>query len=186
LPNWTSDWDVALGSPLTSAANTCCALLGAAASAAGSAGPAGSAASTATRKDAKADSGGMPSRSWRALAGSSGADAQMSRLQRALEQSLLYSGELGIDLATGNSDALFRWFLAGLVFGARISETMAKNTYRRFAGHGLIRPERIMDAGRDFLIYPFMREGGYVRRRSSISRLTCSRRTHRFDLAHVR
>jgi hypothetical protein len=90
----------------------------------------------------------------------------MSRLpstQRALERSLLYSEELGIDLAMGNNDALFRWFLASLLFGARISETTAKNTYRSFARHGLIRPEKIINAGWDFLIYPIMREGGYVR-----------------------
>lgn len=83
--------------------------------------------------------------------------------QRALEQSLLYSEELGIDLATGSDDACFRWFLASLLFGARISETIAKNTYRSFARHGLTRPKRIIDAGWDFLVYPVMREGGYVR-----------------------
>jgi hypothetical protein len=83
--------------------------------------------------------------------------------QRALEQSLLYSEELGIDLAAGSNDVLFGWFLACLLFGARISETTAKNTYRSFVRHGLIRPEKIMDAGWDFLINPIMREGGYVR-----------------------
>jgi hypothetical protein len=83
--------------------------------------------------------------------------------QRALEKSLLYSEELGIDLATGSDDAYFRWFLASLLFGARISETTAKNTYLSFVGHGLIRPRRIIEAGWHFLIYPIMREGGYVR-----------------------
>ena len=83
--------------------------------------------------------------------------------QRALEKSLLYSEELGIDLAAGNDDACFRWFLASLLFGARISETTAKNTYRSFVGHGLTRPKRIIEAGWDFLVYPVMREGGYVR-----------------------
>jgi hypothetical protein len=83
--------------------------------------------------------------------------------QRALEKSLLYSEELGIDLASGSDDAYFRWFLASLLFGARISETTAKNTYWSFVGHGLTRPKRIIDAGWDFLIHPIMREGGYVR-----------------------
>jgi endonuclease III len=83
--------------------------------------------------------------------------------QRTLERSLLYSEELGIDLAGGRNDALFRWFLASILFGARISETTAKNTYRSFARHGLIRPEKIMEAGWDFLVHPIMREGGYVR-----------------------
>ena len=46
--------------------------------------------------------------------------------RRALEQSALYSEELGIDLARGTDAAYFRWFLASLLFGARISETTAK------------------------------------------------------------
>jgi hypothetical protein len=89
----------------------------------------------------------------------------MGRLatRRALEQSLLYSEELGIDLAAGSDDACFGRFLAGVLFGARISETTAKNTYRSFARHGLTRPNKIIDAGWDFLVYPVMREGGYVR-----------------------
>lgn len=83
--------------------------------------------------------------------------------RRALEQSPLYSEELGIDLAKRSDSAYFRWFLASLLFGARISETTAKNTYRSFIRHGLTNPQRIHDAGWDFLVYPVMREGGYVR-----------------------
>ena len=81
----------------------------------------------------------------------------------ALERSLLYSEELGIDLATRSDAAYFRWFLASLLFGARISETTAKNTYRSFIRHGLTNPQKILKAGWDFLVYPVMREGGYVR-----------------------
>lgn len=83
--------------------------------------------------------------------------------RRALEQSLLYSEELGIDLASGTDAACFHWFLASLLFGARISETTAKNTYRSFVRHGLTSPQKIVAAGWDFLVYPVMREGGYVR-----------------------
>jgi len=83
--------------------------------------------------------------------------------QRALERSLLYSEELGIDLALRTDAAYFRWFLASLLFGARISETTAKNTYRAFTRHGLTTPSRIIGAGWDFLVNPVMREGGYVR-----------------------
>ena len=82
---------------------------------------------------------------------------------RAFEQSLLYSEELGIDLAQGTDAAYFRWFLASLLFGARITETIAKNTYRSFVRHGLTSPRRIVAAGWDFLVNPIMREGGYVR-----------------------
>jgi endonuclease III len=83
--------------------------------------------------------------------------------RRALEESLLYSEELGIDLAQKRDDAYFRWFLASLLFGARISETTAKNTYRAFVRHRLTTPKKIVAAGWDTLVYPVMREGGYVR-----------------------
>lgn len=43
-----------------------------------------------------------------------------------LKGSLLYSEELGIDLKKNNDDELFKWFLASILFGARISETIAK------------------------------------------------------------
>ena len=80
-----------------------------------------------------------------------------------LERSLLYSEELGIELAGTSDDACFRWFLASLLFGARIAETTAKRTYAAFVRHGLTTPSKITDAGWDFLVDPIMREGGYVR-----------------------
>ena len=83
--------------------------------------------------------------------------------RRALEHSVLYSEELGIDLAQGTGGVYFRWFLASLLFGARISETTAKNTYRAFIRHGLTTPAKIVAAGWDFLVSTIMREGGYVR-----------------------
>ncbi len=81
----------------------------------------------------------------------------------ALERSTLYSEELGIDLAERSDAACFRWFLASLLFGARISETTAKNTFRAFVRHRLTTPSSIIRAGWDFLVNPIMREGGYVR-----------------------
>src|SRR5258707_15487577 len=82
---------------------------------------------------------------------------------QALERSPLYSEELGIDLAKRSDCAYFRWFLASLLFGARISETTAQKTYQSFVRHGLTNPQKILKAGWDFLVYPVMREGGYVR-----------------------
>ena len=67
-----------------------------------------------------------------------------------LALSPLYSEELGIDLASGRDTAYFRWFLASLLFGGRISETIAGNTYRTFVRHGLTTPRKILDAGWDF------------------------------------
>jgi hypothetical protein len=74
----------------------------------------------------------------------------------------LYSEELGIDLS-GGDDQLFRWFLASLLYGGRISETIARNTYRAFERYRLLTPTAILTAGWPFLVDPIMREGGYVR-----------------------
>jgi len=81
----------------------------------------------------------------------------------ALEDSELYSEELGIDLAGTEDGELFEWFLASTLYGARISEEIARNTYRTFESYDLLDPEAILDAGLDYLIDPIMREGGYVR-----------------------
>jgi hypothetical protein len=76
---------------------------------------------------------------------------------------LLYSEELGIDLSKRSKEEVFKWFLASLLFGARISETIAKRTYKTFERYNLLTPQKILKAGRNFLVNPIMREGGYVR-----------------------
>ena len=80
-----------------------------------------------------------------------------------LESSELYSEELGVDLGSGSDEEVFKWFLASLLFGGRISEDIARRTYRAFEEHDLLAPGEILDAGFDFLVNPVMREGGYVR-----------------------
>ncbi len=80
-----------------------------------------------------------------------------------LKRSKLYSEELGIELNEKKDDEIFKWFLASILFGARISETIAKNTYKTFERYGLLTPRKIRDAGWDFLVNPIMRAGGYVR-----------------------
>jgi hypothetical protein len=80
-----------------------------------------------------------------------------------LETSRLYSEEVGIDLSLRTDEQYFRWFLASLLFGGHISETIAHHTYQAFCRHGLTTPRRILAAGWDFLVNPIMREGGYVR-----------------------
>jgi hypothetical protein len=82
----------------------------------------------------------------------------------------LYSEELGLDLASGRERDLFLWFLASLLFGQRISEEIARNTYRAFVRHGLTSPQKILAAGWAYLVNPIMREGGYVRYDESKSR----------------
>lgn len=80
-----------------------------------------------------------------------------------LKSTILYSEELGIALREGKEEEYFKWFLASLLFGGRISETIAKNTYRTFEHYSLLTPQKILDSGWDFLVDPIMREGGYVR-----------------------
>lgn len=80
-----------------------------------------------------------------------------------LERSTLYSEELGIQLAKRQEREYFRWFLASLLFGARISETIARHTFDAFQRHDLLTPPRIVAAGWDYFVNPIMREGGYVR-----------------------
>ena len=82
---------------------------------------------------------------------------------KKLERSKLYSEELDIHLRKKTDKELFKWFLASILFGARISETIAKNTYRTFEKFELLQPEKIIKAGWEFLVNPVMREGGYVR-----------------------
>lgn len=80
-----------------------------------------------------------------------------------LERSPLYSESLGIDLSRCTDRECFKWFIASLLFGARITETIATHTYQVLELRTLLAPRRILAAGWDFLVNPVMREGGYVR-----------------------
>lgn len=87
----------------------------------------------------------------------------MRTLLKELKKTRLYSEELGIDLKKGGDEEYFKWFLASLLFGGHISETIAGKTYRAFERHALLTPGRILEAGWSFLVHPIMWEGGYVR-----------------------
>jgi hypothetical protein len=87
-----------------------------------------------------------------------------------LKRSRLYSEELDIDLKHNADGELFKWFLASVLFGARISETIAAGTYRAFEKYKRLTPAGILEAGWDFLVNPIMREGGYVRYDEKTSR----------------
>ena len=73
-----------------------------------------------------------------------------------------FSTALGIDLDRGDSGEIFKWFLASILFGARISETLASRTYLEFACNGVITPDKILETGWDGLVY-ILDAGGYVR-----------------------
>ncbi len=72
----------------------------------------------------------------------------------------LYSEDLGIDL--WQPDGRFKWFLASLLFGARVDEGVAANSYMAFQKAGLDSPEKITAAGWDELVL-VLDKGGYRR-----------------------
>ena len=71
-----------------------------------------------------------------------------------------FSQELGINLR--KEDEIFRWFLASILFGARISETIVINTYKEFERKKVLTPEKILSTGWDGLVR-ILDDGGYVR-----------------------
>ena len=73
-----------------------------------------------------------------------------------------FSTELAIDLASAKPSEVFKWWLAAILFGARISEGVAARTYREFAKQGLTSPDRILRCGWDGVVAVLDR-GGYVR-----------------------
>lgn len=73
-----------------------------------------------------------------------------------------YASALGIDLAVPDADQRFKWFLAAVLYGARISESLATRTWREFAARGVLTPESIVATGWDGLVV-ILDAGGYVR-----------------------
>jgi endonuclease III len=73
-----------------------------------------------------------------------------------------FSVSLGINLNQGEPQEVFKWFLASILYGARISETIANNTYRVFEKNGVLSPDRILETGWDGLVL-LLDVGGYVR-----------------------
>lgn len=69
---------------------------------------------------------------------------------------------LGIQLEGGREGEVFRWFLAALLFGARISERIAVNTFAEFCRRGVVAPGRIQATGWDGLV-AILDAGGYAR-----------------------
>ncbi len=74
----------------------------------------------------------------------------------------MYSRELGIDLSGGDSDEIFKWFLASKLYGARISSDIAARTYREFESRGVCTPRKIQETGWDGLV-KILDDGGYAR-----------------------
>jgi len=73
-----------------------------------------------------------------------------------------FSTELGIDLESRSNKEIAKWFLAAVLFGARIGESIASRTYREFARRGVTTPQAILSRGWDGLV-EILDGGGYVR-----------------------
>jgi len=69
---------------------------------------------------------------------------------------------LGISLEGGESRELFRWFLASILFGARIGEAIAIRTYCEFEKRGVLSCRAVLDTGWQGLV-DILDRGGYVR-----------------------
>ena len=74
----------------------------------------------------------------------------------------LYSEMLGIDVSSGRSTEIFKWFLASMLFGAPIRDNTAIKTYESFRKHNVLTPERILTTGWEGLVV-ILDEGGYAR-----------------------
>jgi len=73
-----------------------------------------------------------------------------------------YSPALGINLASMESDEVFKWFLASVLFGARIGESIAINTYKEFEKANVLSPKAVLETGWQGLV-DILDRGGYVR-----------------------
>ncbi|MBI5253374.1 MAG: hypothetical protein HY930_03130, partial [Euryarchaeota archaeon] len=73
-----------------------------------------------------------------------------------------YSEEGGIDIKSCSSKEIAKWFLASILFAARISESIAKNTYREFERRGITTAAKISGTSWDDLV-AILDSGGYVR-----------------------
>lgn len=73
-----------------------------------------------------------------------------------------FSPAMDIHLSSGDPREIFKWFLASILFGARISEAIVIKTYREFEKEGVLSAGRVLDKGWDGLVEVLDR-GGYAR-----------------------
>lgn len=73
-----------------------------------------------------------------------------------------YSEVLGIRLRSCDDKEVFKWFLASVLFGAPITESVAIKTYRCFEKRSVLSAEKILKTGWEGLV-EILDEGGYTR-----------------------
>jgi endonuclease III len=72
-----------------------------------------------------------------------------------------YSSELGINLASLQSDEVFKWFLASMLLGVNNRQRVAIRAYREFEKAGVLSLERLLTTDWQSLVDTLDR-GGYV------------------------
>ncbi|KAF5431185.1 hypothetical protein C5S35_18325 [Candidatus Methanophagaceae archaeon] len=93
----------------------------------------------------------------------------MNKIEVLLANFHLYAEDLRIDLT--EPSGRFKWFLVSILFGARISEKIASNTYKAVERYGIDSMEKIIAAGWDERV-KILDEGGYVRYEFSTGDIT--------------
>ncbi len=73
-----------------------------------------------------------------------------------------YSEELDIDLKSCSKAEICKWFLASILFGARINEKIAVRTYHEFEKRGILTAEKISGTEWHNLV-AILDAGGYAR-----------------------
>lgn len=72
------------------------------------------------------------------------------------------AGDLGIDLSTKSDQALFKWLVACLLFGARISQEIAADAFRALDRDGILTPHKLAEADWQHVV-DLLGEGHYRR-----------------------
>ncbi|MFP4642535.1 MAG: hypothetical protein ACLFPU_10250 [Dehalococcoidia bacterium] len=88
-----------------------------------------------------------------------------------------HASSLGINLSDGNSEEVFKWFVASVLLSARINESAALSTYEQFKQDNILSPDAILQTSWQGLI-DIMAKGGQGKYDSAIAtRLLESSRT---------
>jgi endonuclease III len=70
--------------------------------------------------------------------------------------------DLGIDIGSGREEELFKWFLACLLFGKPIQREIAQRAYMELIKEQIVSPQKVLDAGWDWLVH-ILDRSHYVR-----------------------
>ncbi|VVB86828.1 Uncharacterised protein [uncultured archaeon] len=73
-----------------------------------------------------------------------------------------FSSELGIDIESARSPEIFKWFLASVLFGTRIRQDAAMQTYPELDKRNVLTPGAILETGWEGLV-EILDAGGYAR-----------------------